>query len=221
MTARIVGVLFILAMASSILSGEYLDEIPDSGFSTYANENKSKLQTGSLFLVILAIAVVGIPVLMYPILKTRSSILAKLYIVARAFEGAFDLIMASIPLRLSSLSTVTPVEADQIGASLIALNDWSSVIENIPYCIGAIIFYFLLNKMKLVPRWLSLWGMVGAVLFLGTVPFRILYTVPEWVLVFAFPLVLNEMVLAVWLIVKGFNYPASKCAVESFISYLK
>ena len=205
MTARIVGLLFVIAMASSILSGEYLDEIPDTGSVSYANENQSKLKTGAFFLVTLAISVVSIPFMMYPILKKQNSILAKGYIVARAFEGAFDLLLASIPLRLSSPSTLIHLDAENISLRLLALNDWSSIIENIPYCIGALILYYTLYKSRLIPNWLSIWGMIGALVFLSSVPFRLIYTVPEWVLVLALPLVVNEMVLAIWLIIKGFN----------------
>ena len=205
MTARIVGLLFVIAMASSILSGEYLDEVPDTGSVSYANENQSKLKTGAFFLVTLAISVVSIPFMMYPILKKQNSILAKGYIVARAFEGAFDLLLASIPLRLSALGTLIHLDAENISLRLLALNDWSSIIENIPYCIGALILYYTLYKSRLIPNWLSIWGMIGALVFLSSVPFRLIYTVPEWVLVLALPLVVNEMVLAIWLIIKGFN----------------
>ena len=205
MTARIVGLLFVIAMASSILSGEYLDEVPDTGSVSYANENQSKLKTGAFFLVTLAISVVSIPFMMYPILKKQNSILAKGYIVARAFEGAFDLLLASIPLRLSSLGTLIHLDAENISLRLLALNDWSSIIENIPYCIGALILYYTLYKSRLIPNWLSIWGMIGALVFLSSVPFRLIYTVPEWVLVLALPLVVNEMVLTIWLIIKGFN----------------
>ena len=99
------------------------------------------------------------------------------------------------------------------GALLFAVHDWSSVVENFPYCLGALIFYYLLYRSKLIPRWLSGWGLLGATLFLATVPFRMFGLIPPSTLVLAVPLILNELVLAIWLIVKGFN--SSAIAFES------
>ena len=94
------------------------------------------------------------------------------------------------------------------GALLLAVHDWSSVLEKFPYCLGALIFYYLLYRSKLNPRWLSGWGLLGATLFLATVPFRMFGLIPPSMVVLAVPLILNELVLAIWLIVKGFNSSA-------------
>ncbi len=94
------------------------------------------------------------------------------------------------------------------GALLLAAKEWTSVVENFPYCLGALMFYYLLYKSKLGPRWLSGWGLVGDTLILATVPLRLFGLIPPSTVVLVIPLLLNEMVLAVWLIVKGFNSSA-------------
>jgi hypothetical protein len=63
-------------------------------------------------------------------------------------------------------------------------------------------FYYLLYQSNLIPRWLSVWGFIGALLF--PVAWLSLFG-PTISGPFLLPLVLNEMVLALWLIVKGFN----------------
>ena len=91
------------------------------------------------------------------------------------------------------------------GALLLAVKDWASVPENFPYGLGALILNYLLYQSELVPRWLSGWGLVGGALMLAMGVLR-LFGRP--VMFLALPIILNEMVLAVWLIVVGFNSSA-------------
>jgi NADH:ubiquinone oxidoreductase subunit 6 (subunit J) len=88
------------------------------------------------------------------------------------------------------------------GALLNAAKDWSSIVENFPYGSAAVILYILLYQSELIPRWLSVWGLAGAALMLAMGLLR-LFGKP--VIYLAIPLILNELVLAVWLIVTGFN----------------
>jgi uncharacterized membrane protein len=84
---------------------------------------------------------------------------------------------------------------------LIAAKDWAGIVEQFPYGLGALIFYIILFQSELVPRWLSGWGLVGAVLILAMGLLR-LFGHP--VVYLAIPIILNELVLAIWLIGKGF-----------------
>jgi hypothetical protein len=170
-----------------------------------------------------------IPIMMFPILKKHNESLALGYVVARIFEGFFDTIMAISDLSLLTLSreyvnAVAPVASyfQTSGALLLAEDAWNNILENFPYCLGALIFYYLLYKSKLVPRWLSVWGFFGATLFLATVPLRLFGLIPPSTVVLVIPLLLNEMVLAVWLIVKGFNSSAiASVSTEKDINEIK
>jgi hypothetical protein len=91
----------------------------------------------------------------------------------------------------------------QISGDLLqAAKEWTSVVENFPYGLGALIFYYVLFQSELVPRWLSGWGLLGAALML-TMGLLRMFGHP--VIYLAIPILLNELVLAVWLIVMGFN----------------
>jgi len=105
------------------------------------------------------------------------------------------------------VNAVAPVASyfQTSGALLLAVYDWSSVPENFPYGLGALILNYLLYKSKLIPRWLSGWGLIGATLMLAMGLLR-MFGHP-WIFL-AVPILVNEMVLAVWLIVKGFNSSA-------------
>ena len=88
------------------------------------------------------------------------------------------------------------------GTLLLAAKDWTSIVENFPYGLGALIFYYLLYQSELIPQWLSVWGLVGATLMLAM---GLLRMFGHPVIYLAIPIILNELVLAVWLIVMGFN----------------
>jgi hypothetical protein len=83
------------------------------------------------------------------------------------------------------------------------------VVAVIFFCLGAAMYYYVLYRSRLIPRWLSAWGLAGlALVFSMTllIAFRETISGPSGMLVlFAVPIGLQEMILAVWLIVKGFN----------------
>jgi hypothetical protein len=96
------------------------------------------------------------------------------------------------------------------GALIHAAKEWTSVLENFPYGGGALILYLVLFQSELAPRWLSVWGLIGATLLLAMGVLR-LFGKP--VVFLAIPLILNELVLAVWLIFVGFNSSAVASAI--------
>ena len=159
-------------------------------------------------MVALTVSVVAIPIMMFPILKMHNESLALMYVGARIFEGFFDIVIAISQLLLLTLSreyvnALAPVASNfqTSAALLLALNEWASVVENFPYGLGALIFSYLLYRSKLIPRWLSGWGLIGATLMIATGLWR-MYD-PSMIFL-AIPLILNELVLAVWLFAKGF-----------------
>ena len=218
-TAIIVGVLFITAMVAGMLRYVLLDPIldaPDYLITVSANENLVIIGTLSFF--ILAVALVGIAIVMYPILKKQNEALALGYVVARIVEGVLFIVAILAILTLFSLSQdfVKAGSPDAsyfqtLGDLLLAVRYFAyNALWPITLGLGGLMFYYLLYKSKLIPRWLSVWGFIGAPLF--PVAWLSLFgsTISGF---FLLPLVVNEMVLAAWLIVKGFN--SSGIASES------
>jgi hypothetical protein len=78
------------------------------------------------------------------------------------------------------------------------------------FCVGALMLYCLLYQSKRIPRWLSVWGLIGAPLMLAAGFLLLVEGYPNSTLssVLYAPFALQEMVFAVWLIVKGFNSSA-------------
>ena len=210
-TSIIVGALFIIATVSTMVSivfmgtslegSDYLDKIAD-------NENGIILSV--IFWIILAISVAGIGFFMYPVLKKYHEGLAQGYVAFRLIETTLILVSA---ICLQSLLTLGQefVKADTIdtnlydssGIILKAIFNWSFIIGTMIFLgLGGLILYYILYKLKLVPSWLSIWGLIGAALVLvyGLVS---LFDYDPAIL--SAPIAVQEMVFAVWIIVKGFD----------------
>ncbi len=98
------------------------------------------------------------------------------------------------------------------GALIVAVRDWmGNVAGLLAFGLGALMYYYIFFQTKLVPRWLSGWGLIGIILIIVTsmlVMFRVIGPMSTTQVVLAVPIAVQEMVLAVWLIVKGFNSSA-------------
>ena len=221
-TAIIVGVLYIVATVAGVLSvvslGSLLDG-PDVLINVAANENQVIMV--ALLELVMAITVAGIAFMIYPILKKNSEVkegLARWYVGTRITEGGIFLVAILGLLSILALSRefVSSGAPDAtyfytITNVLLVVSDYAWMLGYTVFCLGALMLYYLLYQSKLIPRWLSVWGLIGAPLMLaaGLLPLLINED-PNSMLSMAlnFPIALQEMVFAVWLIVKGFNTSA-------------
>jgi len=100
------------------------------------------------------------------------------------------------------------------GELLIGGMNFSLLIGGLAFSLGALMYYYLLYQSKLIPRWLSGWGLVGVALGLAAYLNQFFsVSASSGIELGHIPIFLQEMVLAVWLIVKGFN--SSAIASES------
>jgi len=212
-TAIIVGVLFIIASVTSVASFFFFESIYDSDYLTVVSANENQVLIGVLLMLTATASIVGIPIAIYPILKKHNESLALGYVGARIFEGfffAFNIITLLSILSLSHefVNAVAPNASyfQTSGTLLLAEFEWNSILLDFPFALSALIFNYLLYKSKLIPRWLSGWGFIGGVLWLPGVLIGMFGLMDATFL--AAPLGLQEMALAVWLIVKGFNSSA-------------
>ncbi|HZK53803.1 MAG TPA: DUF4386 domain-containing protein [Desulfosporosinus sp.] len=218
-TAIIVGVLFIIGTVAGILSVVFTGSIlgdPDYLIKISANENQ--IIIGALFVLIMGLALAMVPVVMFPIFKKQNEVLALGYVV---FRGALETVIY-IPTVISWLFLIivsqeylkagAPAASyfQTLGTLLIGVYDQIHPIGGIVFSLGALMFYFLFYQSKLIPRWLSGWGLIAAILGLGAGLAGMfgLTSSLSTIDVLALPIFLQEMVMAVWLIVKGFNSPA-------------
>jgi hypothetical protein len=217
-TAVIVGVLFIVATVTAILSivslGSTLDD--DTEYLTDVSANENRVIVSVIFWLILAVSVIGIGVVMYPILKKYVESLALAYVGFRLVEGILIVVASISLLSLLTLSqeyvggSLDASYYQASGTSLLALQDWSFVIGTMIFLgLGGLPLYYLLYQSRLVPRWLSAWGIIGAA---SVLLYGLLWLFGISADVLAAPIGVQEMVFAVWLIVKGFDTSAMDSA---------
>jgi hypothetical protein len=214
-TARWVGVLFIVATAAAIAGGG-LVESALSDAPAVASGAELMVVSGVLLELVLVLAVVGIAALLFPVLRRRDEGLALGYLGVRMVEGALLLAAAVCAMVILTVSDDPGAVGAAGQAPLIALmevtRDWAYLIGSmVALGVGGIILYSLLLTGRFVPVWLAIWGLIGAVLILarGVLEMYGLEFSTTLQAVLAAPIALNEMVLAVRLIVRGFATPAA------------
>ncbi len=116
------------------------------------------------------------------------------------------------PLKLLTLSEDAVIsgvaEASHIqalGASLLAERVWAFQMVTLTFVLGALVFYYMLYQSKLIPRFISVWGLVGAISVFAIFILEILGIDPGVLSALSLLMLLNELFLGVWLIIRGFN----------------
>jgi hypothetical protein len=217
--AIIAGVLFIIATVASLLSLPFIAPINASNYLVDVSANGNQVIIGALFLFIAAAASAGIAISLYPILKKYNQGLALGSVGFRIIEGMLGIVGVICLLLLTTLSQefVKAGAPDSsyfqtLGALIVAVRDWMGDVAGLlAFGLGALMYYYIFYQTKLVPRWLSGWGLIGIILIIVTgmlVMFRVIGPMSTTQVVLAVPIAVQEMVLAVWLIVKGFNSSA-------------
>jgi hypothetical protein len=216
-TAMIVGGLYILGTVAGILSLVFTGPIlegPD--YLAQISANPNQIVIGALFVLTMGLALAMVPVMTFPILKRHNEFLAVGYVV---FRGALEAITylalvigwLSLPLIGHEYIQASAVDASyfqSLGDLVLQAHDQTGNVLTIVFVLGALMFYYVLYQSKLVPRWLSGWGLLAAIPYLvsGVLGlFALLSPMSTTQLVLVLPLAVQEMVLAIWLIMKGFN----------------
>lgn len=223
--ATAVGILFIVASVTAIIGGS-LAALPlgDADYLVGLAGQDTQVISGVLLLVVQTVAVVGIAVLLYPVLRREHAGLALGYIGARTIEGVLVLVGALSVLALVTLSRdqAEAVGAPPLGEVLAATYDWSYRLgPMLFFSVSALILYPMLLRARLVPAWLSVWGLVGGLLLLARTVAEMYGADPSGLAqgLLAAPIGINEMVLALWLIIKGFTLTPARDAAPARIGH--
>jgi hypothetical protein len=224
-TAIIVGVLFIIGTASGVLSLSFLETTQGTLDLSKIAANENQILIGALLIFIMAAACAGTALWMYPVLRKYNEALALGAVGFRLIEGMLMVITAVSPLVLLSLSQefVKAGAADSsyfqtFGLIIQAGSNWmGNVSIPLAWCTAALMYYYIFYRTKLIPRWITVWGIIGITLsataaVLGM--FGVLDTSMATQALMNAPIFLQEMVMALWLIVKGFD-PAAIDALSA------
>ena len=212
------GIFYIFATAAPILTVVFIgflgggvsgEPIPD--YLSHTSANESRVIIGMMIELIWALSVVFIPVMLFPTLKKFNEALALGFFGLRFMEAISTIIHSILLLSLLTLSqeflaagSPDASHYQTAGSLILAAREWTFMIgSGLVWSLSALILNYLLYSSKLIPRWLSAWGFLGAALSMVAY-FLQFFGLESNAFVFL-PIALQEMVFAVWLIVRGFN----------------
>ena len=216
-TARTVGILFLVSYLGFGIGTWMLHTLTSaSDFPFNIEADRLSLIAGVLIESLNEIAIVGISVMLFPILKKYGEGLALGYVAFRVLEalmywighaGLLSLISLSDGQHMGSADAATFESAAML---MDAQRNWSAEMATLPFIVGALILYAILYRSALVPRTLSILGLVGVGgLVVGNVLAQFGIGHNAWYMMVLFvPIMASEIILALWLIVKGFSADA-------------
>lgn len=215
-TATVVGVLLILCTVASILSVAPLGSLLDTPVNLAdlaANDNAVVL--AALIEFVAAATGAGIGIALYPVHRQHGPAMAFGAAAARVVAAALVLVGTLSLLALLTVAqewgSASPAGAgtDASVQALLAVRDWgANFMISLPFLLGAGLYYYLMYRNSIVPRWLSVWGLLAVALsFAATLysGFTQDFGFSTGSTALNAPIALQEMVVAVWLIAKGFN----------------
>ncbi len=213
--ARLTGLMFLLTYATSIppVLSLYVPALSDPAFVLGSGFDQG-VSWGAVLEMVLIFANIGSAIALYPVVKARFPLLGIGFVAARIMESAFIAFGIVAILALNSLRLHTGA-ADEgtlmvTGQALVALHDWTFRLgPGVVVGVGnGLILGYMMWKTRLVPRALSILGLIGGpallagglgmmlgVIEVGSTP-QMLATLPEF---------LWELSFGIYLVVRGFN----------------
>jgi hypothetical protein len=215
--ATTAGILYIIGTVTGILS-KVLATIPVHNADdplAYAANHSGTVATGALLVLVMGLSLAGVAVVLYPVLRQVDEVLATGYLIVRgALETTCYVIVAIAFLLLQPLAETMaagPGTASPAGVRLGTLvidSDGASVILSLVFCLGATLFYTALYRSRIAPRWITVWGLGGIPLYVAAYLLAMYGAVginSAAVNLLCLPIFVQEMVLAVWMIARGFR----------------
>lgn len=218
------GVFFIIATAFLFLGEAFYKPIltaPD--VIEAAADQRLPFVTGVLLEFTCVLAIPFIAIALYPILRQVSSALAIGYVAIRTLEAAILIpvqIDRMLILTFSEQHTANPTTNTEtitfLAQAMTSGEAWSGTsgpFYNVVFVIGMLMLNWMLWRARMCPRWLSGWGLLSALVLGGLAIAAAFGPIPDLVaIVLITPLAVQEMVLALWLILKGLDTSQAKQA---------
>jgi len=210
------GILFIIYTSVDVLSFLFLGPVNSTNYLVIVSENASLVGAGAFLLIIGGVCASGIAISLYPVLKKSDPVLALGAVGFRISEGVLRFVSVCILLSIITLSQLyvkagAPESSyfQTLGELLLAARGWvSHVGALLAFSVGCTLYYIVFYRTKLIPRWISVWGLVfgiSGMISCALVSIGLIAPMGTEQVLMIIPMLPQEIVLAVWLIVKGFN----------------
>ena len=212
-----VGVLYIIGTVAGVLSVLITQPILNAPeYLLKVSTNQNQIMLGGLFVLTMGFALAMVPVILFPILKKQNEALALGYVVFRGALETFTyiasvitwLFLIIVSQEYAAAGAVGTSYLQSLGAVFLKGSDSITTILIFVFGLGALMLYYLFDRSGLIPRWITLWGFIAILLHMTTgflILFGITGSMSTITTVMNAPIFFQEMVMAVWLIAKGFN----------------
>ena len=178
--------------------------------------NSSRLTGGAFLTLMMGISLVAMTVFLYPVFRKDSKELAMGMVLFRgALEGTSYFVSTLGILALVALGNEYAVAGaasatlQSMGNVLYQLPDLSGTAGTIMFLIGTICLYISFYRTRLIPRWLTIWGFVGVVPYMAYALLHFFHMDNGIGFYLQMVLAPQEIVMGLWLVIKGFNPSAS------------
>jgi hypothetical protein len=182
-----------------------------------AAAESAKLSAGAFCTFMMGISLMAMTLFLYPVLKKDSEELALGLVLFRgALEGTEYFVT------VLGMLTMVAIGGEYLaaGTGSTALQSMSNVLYQFmnlktpfgtfAFLIGATCLYISFFRTRLIPRWLTIWGLIGVILYLANAILHLIHIDPGFGMFLDIPLAIQELVMGAWLIMKGFNQSAVK-----------
>ena len=184
-----------------------------AGYLTRISENATRVSGGGLLELIAAGTSASIAISLYPVLKRWSATLALGAVVFRAIEatmyavGAMSMLsLLKVGQQFTQVAGADRAWLQAIGDSLVGVKQDAILAGVFAFAVGALMYYYVFFQSRLLPRWVSGWGIAGVLLMLVACLSALFSRNPVTsYTILILPIAVQEIVMAVWLIARGFS----------------
>ena len=222
-TSIAAGSLFVIATLAALAAAGVAPALTGSDYLTGVAEHPQRLAAAVLLYLIAAGTSMGIAIALYPLLKQTNAALALGSVVFRTVEAVFYAVavvgllsVLSLGRQLATAPADDRAQIHILADSFLSVRDHSSLLGVFAFSAGALMYYSEFYRSRLVPRWLSGWGVAGVLLITVACVLALFSDRPITGYTFlVLPIGVQELVLAGWLLVKGFTVPSPSPGVAS------
>ncbi|MGC4111613.1 MAG: DUF4386 domain-containing protein [Nocardioides sp.] len=206
------GVLFVAATVTALAAAAVVPPLSTPAELAAAAGERSRIATATLLYLISAGTGAGIAVAFYPVLRGSAPGLALGAVLARSLEAGLYVVAAVSLLAVTGLAGGRGAGGNEV----VAIRDAANLAGVCAFVVGAGLYYVVFYRHRLLPRWLSGWGLAGVVL-MAAACLDSLFTgqVITTQTVLIVPIAVQEMVLAVWLLTRGLARVSTSAELET------
>ncbi|WP_247740943.1 DUF4386 domain-containing protein [Cohnella sp. LGH] len=211
--AVITGVLLLVGLVAGLFS--VVPVIDGADYLAKASTHENQVLIGALSQLLMVVAYVGTPIVLYPLLSKHHKGVALGSVAFGIIAGVFIimgviilLLLLTLSHEFSNLGASNGSYVQTLGGLLREGRDLvNHVATTLAFVLAMLLFNLIFHQTKIIPRWLSVLGLLGSTLsILASLLFMIrLIGLDASYMTLNVPIAIQQLVLAIWLILKGFN----------------